>query len=362
MRRSRALFAAGAVATLAIMLPMSASAASDPPPPQQWTDQLAAPFSLAADGHRVLIADGGTGVIGQLQPDGSVVPVIDGIPGLTGVATRGAWMAYGSTISEDPTQEESPILESGLNIRTPQGDTIYADLHAYEEQHNADGALRYGITDPESCVASDPRATYTGLIDAHVYNVTAYRGAWLVADAGANTVMKVTDEGEISTVAVLDPVPVEITGMIAGAMGLPPCAVGDTYYAEAVPTGIAIGPGGAIYVSTLPGFPGMITTAGAVWQIDPRSGDATQLASGLSQPTSLAVSGKSIYIAELEGAGVSVLKGGEVSPYAALPGALSVATATNGTVWAATMASDAGPGALYSMWKGKVKVQGHVIR
>jgi hypothetical protein len=66
----------------------------------------------------------------------------------------------------------------------------------------------------------------------------------------------------------------------------------------------------------------MIASQGAVWQINPRTGAATQLASGLSQPTSIAVSGKSIYIAELAGAGVSVLKNGTDSPYAAVPGAL----------------------------------------
>src|SRR5690606_15925088 len=232
--------------------------------------------------------------------------------------------------------EESPILESGLNIRTPKGNTIYADLHAYEEVHNPDQVNAYGITDPDSCMAGDPRATYTGLIDSHAYNVTSYRGDWLVADAGANTIMKVSDRGQISTVAVLPPVPVTITAQIAEMLGgLPDCALGDTYYVEPVPTAIAIGAGGAVYVSTLPGFPGMLTSQGAVWRLD-RAGAATQLASGLSQPTSIAITGKNIYIAELAGAGVSLRNGGEVSPYAALPGALPVATGPNGTVRAAS--------------------------
>ncbi|MDQ0615136.1 hypothetical protein QF046_002777 [Microbacterium sp. W4I4] len=363
MRSSRVIIAAGAAVALVISLPTSASAASGPPDQQVWSNQLAAPFSLAVDGQRVLVADGGTGTIGQLQPDGSVAPVVQGVPGLAGLATRGAWMAYGSTVSEDPTQEESPILESGLNIRTPGGDTIYADLHAYEEEHNSDGDNAYGITDPESCVASFPGATYTGLIDSHAYSVASYQGGWLVADAGANAIMKVTDSGQISTLAVLPPVPVTITPQVAGLLGgLPGCALGGTFYSEPVPTGVAIGQGGAIYVSTLPGFPGMFASKGAVWKIDSATGAATQLASGFSQSTSIAVSGDSIYIAELAGAGVSVLKGEEVSSYAALPGALSVATAPNGTVWAATMASEAGPGTIVSISNGKVKVQGHVNR
>lgn len=362
MRTTRTVIAAGAAVALALSLPTSASAASHPPTQHEWSDQLVAPFSLAVDGHRVLIADGGTGTIGQLQPNGSVTPIVQDVPGLAGVATRGAWLAYGSTISEDPTQEESPILESGLNIRSPRGTTVYADLHAYEEANNPDRVNAYGITDPDSCMAGDPRAMYTGLVDAHAYNVAAWRGAWLVADAGANAIMKVTDGGRISTLAVLPPVPVTITPEVAGMLGgLPDCALGDTYYVEPVPTGIAIGAGGAVYVSTLPGFPGMLTSQGAVWRVD-RTGAATQLASGLSQPTSIAITGKNIYIAELAGAGVSLLKGGEVSPYAALPGALSVATGPSGTVWAASMASDAGPGTIVSISKGKVKVRGHVKR
>lgn len=361
MRSLRALIAAGAVLALALSTPALASAASDPPPPQQWSDQLAAPFSLAVDGHRVLIADGGTGVIGQLQPDGSIAPVVEGVPGLAGVATRGAWIAYAS--SEMTGESEPPVItESGLNIRDRKGDVTYADLHAYEVANNPDQVNTYGITDPGSCVASDPRATYTGLVDAHAYNVTAYQGAWLVADAGANTITRVTDDGGISIVAVLPPVPVVITAEIAGMMGLPECAVGDVYNVEPVPTGVAIGPGGAIYVTTLPGFPGEGASQGALWQIDPDTGDATQIVSGLSGPTSIATAANRTYIAELFGAGVSMVKAGELSPFAELPGALAVATAANGTVWVATMASEQGPGTISSIWKGKVKVQGHINR
>lgn len=366
MRTTRTLIAAGAAVALAVSLPTSASAASGPPAQQEWSNQLIAPFSLAVDGQRVLVADGGTGSIGQLQPNGSVTPIVEGVPGLTGVATRGAWMAYGSSISEDPTQEESLILESGLNIRTPKGDTIYADLHAYEWKHNPDGGNTYGILDLGDCAAEvDPELLpsvlpHGGGLDAHAYNVASWQGGWLVADAGANAIMKVSDKGVISTFSVLPAIPLVINGPVAGMLGLPGCTIGKTLNVEPVPTGIAVGKGGAIYVTTLPGFPGMILSQGALWRIDTATGEATQVASGLSQPTSLAISGSDMYIAELGGAGVSVVKNGVVSPYAALPGALSVATAPNGTVWAATMASDAGPGTIVSISKGKVKVQGHI--
>ncbi|WP_194420692.1 ScyD/ScyE family protein [Microbacterium abyssi] len=364
MRSTRTVLAAAAAAALALSLPAAASAASAPPPPQEWSTQLGAPFSIALDGTRVYVADGATGTIGQLQPDGQIAPVVEGIPGLTGLAIRGASMAWGSSV-EDGSTEPPVILESGLNIRGPKGTTVYADLHAYEVANNPDAASTYGITDPNPCVVEATGGaplSYTGLVDAHAYNVASWKGEWLVADAGANTVMRVTDSGRISTLAVLPPVPVTLTAETAGMLGLPACAAGDTYYVEPVPTGITVGSGNTIYVTTLPGFPGESASQGALWQVDASSGTVTQLVSGLSGPTSAAVKGKDVYVAELFGAGVTKVTDGAASPYAALNGALSVAVASNGTVWAATMDLTGGPGTIVSIAKGKVHVNGNIVR
>lgn len=188
MRRIRALFAAGAAAALIVGAPAPASASPREPVTKVWSSEVAAPFSLAVDGSRVLVADGGPGIIGQLQSNGSIKPLVKGIPGLAGLATRGAWMAYGSSIEDG---SEPPIISaSGLNIRSPKGTTVYADVHAYETKHNPDGALTYGITDPTSCAAG---FTAPGRIDSHVYGVASWRGDWLVADAGANAIFRVTD-------------------------------------------------------------------------------------------------------------------------------------------------------------------------
>lgn len=363
MRNTRALIAAGAAVALALSLPTSASASSAPPTPKVWSSQLAAPFSIAVDGqHRVLVADGGTGTISSLQWNGELKTVLSGIPGVAGVATRGAWMAYTSSVQEGEG-EEAPIVASGLNIRSPRGGTVYADLHAYEWAHNSDGGNVYGVTDPASCIAGVPEAAeHHGGLDAHAYNVTSWRGDWLVADAGANAIMRVSDRGRISTFAVLPPIPLTITGMVAGMLGLPDCAIGTTVYIEPVPTGIAVGADGAVYVTTLPGFPGMVTSQGALWRINPVTRSMTQVVSGLSEPTSLAISGSSMYIAELGGAGISVVRNGHVSPFATLPGALAVATSPNGTVWAASMGSEAGPGSLISISNHKVRVHSHMRR
>lgn len=366
MRTSRALLAAAAAAALALTAPAAASAA--PPEqsdPEVWSTQLAAPFSLVVDGKRVLVADGGTGAVGQLQPDGSVVPIIEGVPGLAGLALRGGWTAHGSTVTDFGTFTN---LESGLNIRSPQGETVYADLHAYEVANNPDGEVAYGVAGPSPCVEQafaevGIPASYTGLVDSHVYAVADRQGAWIVADAGANAVYSVTDSGAIETLAVLPPQPMQITADLAAMFGMPDCVIGVTYAFEAVPTGVAIGRGGEILVSTLPGGP-ELGARGALWSVDPETGAATQLAAGLAGPTSIASARDTVYVAELFGGRVSEVRDGAVSTVAELPGALAVATAANGTLWAATMGSEEppAPGTIVSISNGKVKVIGHVNR
>lgn len=362
MRNTRMLIAAGAAVALAVCLPTSASAASDPPAPQEWSNQVIMPFGLTSDGQRVLVADGGAGVVGQLQPDGSIAPIVSDAPGTTDVATRGKWMAYTTSIE---VGEEMPPLQSGLNIRDPKGHTTYVDLHAYDYANNPDSVNTYGFVD--GCLAEG--GSHPGVLDAHAYKVVPYRGAWLVADAGANVVWRVTNGGDISVFSLLPPIPITVDAQVQGLMGLPDCALGSTFNAEPVPTGLAVGPGNVVYVSTLPGFPGLATGAGQLWRID-SSGVATAIASGLSAPTSISMAGPhSLYVAQLFGGGISeVSTSGEQLGFIPLPNALAVSTASNGTLWAATSATTdeagslTGPGTIVSISKGKVKVQGHVIR
>ncbi|UNK71296.1 ScyD/ScyE family protein [Microbacterium sp. H1-D42] len=362
MRGSRALIAAGAVLALALTTPTVASAASDPPAPQEWSNQVAMPYSLTVDGQRVLVADGALGIIGQLQPNGSIANIITGAEGTTSVATRGKWMAYTTSVE---TGEEAPPAESGLEIIGPNGPMPYVDLHAYEYANNPDGGNTYGFVD--GCLADG--GSNPGLLDAHAYTVVSYRGAWLVADAGANVIWHVTNDGDISVFAVLPAVPVTVDAQVMAIMGLPDCALGSTFNAEPVPTGLAVGPGNVVYVSTLPGFPGMVTGAGQLWRID-RSGEPTAIAAGLSGPTSISMAGPdALYVAQLFGGGIAkVSTSGQHLGFTPLPNALAVSTASNGTLWAATAAATddvgnpTGPGTIVSISKGKVKVNGHILR
>jgi sugar lactone lactonase YvrE len=75
-----------------------------------------------------------------------------------------------------------------------------------------------------------------GPIDSNPYGFIAEPGSRVVADAGANALLRVASNGDVSTLAVF-----------------PSRAQGRS--TDAVPTAVAIGPDGAYYVSELTGIP-----------------------------------------------------------------------------------------------------------
>lgn len=96
-----------------------------------------------------------------------------------------------------------------------------ADLAAYELANNPDAG------NPGSAVDSDP----FGLLQEGPRSV--------VTDAGGNDLLTVTPTGQVTTTAVFPVVPDPATGALL----------------DAVPTGVARGPDGALYVGELTGFP-----------------------------------------------------------------------------------------------------------
>ena len=90
-----------------------------------------------------------------------------------------------------------------------------ADIARYEASANPDG----------------------GLIDSNPYGLLALPGHRLVTDAGGNSLLDVSANGGVATLATFPKVP--------GPFGL----------RDAVPTGVVAGPDGAYYVSTLTGAP-----------------------------------------------------------------------------------------------------------
>lgn len=82
-----------------------------------------------------------------------------------------------------------------------------------------------------------------GPVDSNPFGVLAEAGGRLVADAGANAVMRVAADGSVETLAVLPPLPNPTVPPFGPPM------------IEPVPTSVARGPDGALYVGQLTGFP-----------------------------------------------------------------------------------------------------------
>ncbi|MCU1446766.1 ScyD/ScyE family protein [Cryobacterium sp.] len=198
--------------------------------------------------------------------------------------------------------------------------TEIADLGEWEATENPDQVNTYGFVDlPADCADQFPEpptgppgpdtappASYTGVVDTHVYASTATRSAVYVADAGGNDILRVGLDGTVSTVAVLPPTaPVPATAAMLAQYGYPECAVGVDYVFEPVPTDVEIGPGGWLYVTSLPGGPEdpSLGARGSVVKVNPDTGEVVTVATGFVGATGLAIDDRTgtIIVAEMFG-------------------------------------------------------------
>ena len=220
-----------------------------------------------------------------------------------------------------------------------------ADLGEHERRTNGDGTTTYGFKDLRpGCRSKLPRflkpATYRGRVETHPFATTSTDDTVYVADAGANAVLAIADDGTVSTVAVLPPAVARVTRKVAGAAGLPRCTVGSRYRFEGVPTDVELGPGGQLYVTSLPGGPedGSVGRLGSVYRIDPGTGATTKVVGGLLSATGLAVADDGdLYVAELFGGRIVRVEAGTSEPTTlrrvTMPGDLEIA---RGRLWATT--------------------------
>jgi sugar lactone lactonase YvrE len=109
---------------------------------------------------------------------------------------------------------------------------------------------------------------YGGPIDTNPYGLLAQAGRRVVADAGANALIEVRNHGRTRTLAVLGPV--------------------QPNNRDPVPTAVAEGPDGALYVSQLTGFPFFQGTS-SVLRVE-SDGSSTEIyASGFTAAVDIAV-------------------------------------------------------------------------
>ena len=220
--------------------------------------------------------------------------------------------------------------------------TTLANVGAYEKTNNPDGDVTYGFRAiTKACASKFPKGfpvKYTGIVDSHPYATAEGFGSTWVADAAGNDILKV-ENGQISTVAVLPPVPLKVTAKAAKANHVPACAVGLKYWFEPVPTDVEARHG-QLYVSALTGGPedNSFGPQGRVYTISPVNGQPKLLASGIAGAVGLAVSpGGDVFVSQLFGGQISRIRDGSstVQKYRAAKQPAAVEW-SHGTVYATT--------------------------
>jgi hypothetical protein len=230
-------------------------------------DGLDGPFGLAALGKGFVVAESSTGEVTEISRHGDQKVLVSNAPGVAGVA---AGWGFAFSVLGGPNEEGAPppgAFEPSSVLRTNlwnhQTKPI-ADLLQWELDHNPDGQVQFVDGQPVDAL-SNPFA------------MTSYWGGLLVADGGANDVIKVNPfTGRRSTFFV----PPTVKD-VPGCQNANPGTVG----CDPVPTGVVV-KGGSVYVSTLGAeVPG----AGRIYQLNAFTGKVQRVWKGLTAPTGVAV-------------------------------------------------------------------------
>ncbi len=336
-RRPAAVLAAAGMgaACVAGLLVVPASGAAAAPRVTTLSMSYVNPQRLAVHGMQILVTDGD-----RLTVVGRSMALATGPLGgdVTGVAldAAGTTYAYASSTANH--------ADTRLTIVGPDGRRVTASLSAYERAHNPDRTIKYGVPRPSACVRKAFKALdggpagYAGRVDSHPVAVAGAGTTWFVADAGANAVLRVDAAGTVSLVNVLPHQPFRFSSQTVRALGLPSCVVGATYYAEAVPTDLDVGPEGDLYVTTRPGLYDL-GQAGSLYRMNPGNGREVRIAGGFAGAGAVAVTSRGVvYVAEvLTGHIEWVHSSGRHSTYLSLPGVAGL-EADGGTLYASVTA------------------------
>jgi hypothetical protein len=180
---------------------------------------------------------------------------------------------------------------AGDLITTPAGrarPTVIADLAAYEAVHNPDHGAGRGARYGDPPIDSDP------------YALTPYRAGFAVADAAGNDLLYVDRNGKISTLAVFPTQTVKISPSVARTIGAP--AGTRSLVVQSVPSAVAVGPDGALYVGELTGIPFQPGTA-RIWRVIPGH-KPTIYAAGFTTISDLTFQGKDLLVLEIAAKGL----------------------------------------------------------
>ncbi|MCU0284371.1 MAG: ScyD/ScyE family protein [Candidatus Nanopelagicales bacterium] len=352
--------AAGLAAGLALSLPAAATANAAPIPERKDPavrtvfSGLSAPvLGLAVKDGQTFAAETFAGTVKHVNRVGRAYDII-AEPGevINGVAKGPRHAIYYLLGKGDPAGPPQGVLK---RFRNGQVATL-ADLAAHETATNPDAVNSYGFQGlSEACRAQFPPPAppgpegpggpgpdaMPGGVDSNPYAVAvSSRGTAYVADAGGNSIVRVSRSGAMSTLAVLPPLPFVVTAAAQAALGLPACTQGATYNFEPVPTDVELRRGW-LYVSLLPGGPedASLGARGAVVKVSTRTGEVRPVASGFVGAVDLAVDTRGrVYVAEMFASRVSKVVRGAPRPVldVPFPGAIEYSA---GRLWVSSSAS-----------------------
>lgn len=197
---------------------------------------------VSPDGTQTEVATLPSMLMGQEATGGARLALLDD----TVYATSGVWTEFAGS-------EAQPLMASVVAV-SEGGVEEVADIWAFEAQENPDGFVK----------------------ESHPYGLTAGSDGLYLADAGANNLVKVNPEsGEVTLIATFSGIPGP----------LPNPARGGAKESDPVPTGVALGDDGTVYVSFLPGFP--FTPGSAKVVAVAEDGSVSDYATGLTMVTDL---------------------------------------------------------------------------
>jgi hypothetical protein len=238
---------------------------------------LQGPRGLSTDGSYLYIAELASGNILRVSQEGSVGVIVSGLPSVIADSPEGplptgpsAAISVGDKFFVAVGEARGVAgFDSIYSVTPGQPPVLFADLLAYEQANNVDGDVD---------MAGEPEL----LINAYDL-VSDNAGGLYVSASGANAILHVSAGGVISPFAIFPNRPNPLFPAIGGPT------------MDQVPTGLEWGPDGALYVSTLTGFPfpngealvyRMVDTDGDGDALE--DGETTVYASGLSVATNIA--------------------------------------------------------------------------
>ncbi len=180
---------------------------------------------------------------------------------------------------------------AGDLIATPAGAAaprVIANLGAFEVAHDPDHGAGPGARFGDPSVDSNP------------YALAAYRGGFAVVDAAANDLLWVSPKGKISLLAVFPTQTETLTRVDAARIGAPPTM--RSIRVQSVPSCVAVGPDGALYVGELTGRPYQPGRA-RIWRIVPGR-KPLLYASGFTNISDCAFDGRDLLVLEVADRGL----------------------------------------------------------